>query len=170
MISLLLGTDTSINSNSSNTSNNLNTTDNNQDGIERNKSNLQYVNEETYKSRSCKEYKLKYDSALWVFTSPDLQKTEHFVNKEYFKRYIDSKNPQKEWCPTNEWWITTSYKDSSTSTTHVIAPNGKVYFISFWNWTYYSNNLTTQKRFSSIAEIKNFIKSRNPLIWMETKK
>ena len=170
MISLLLGTDTSTSSDSSNTSNNLNTTDNNQDGIERNKSNLQYVNEETYKSRSCKEYKLKYDSALWVFTSPDLQKTEYFINKEYFKRYIDSKNPQKEWCPTNEWWITTSYKDSSTSTTHVIAPNWKVYFISFWNWTYYSNNLTTQKRFSSIAEIKNFIKSRNPLIWMETKK
>ena len=164
LINQLLGTDTSNNS-TNNTSSNKNN-----DDIEWNKNNLTNVSDEIYTSRSCKQYRLQYDSRLWVFTSQNLQKTEYFINKEYFKRYIDSKNPQKEWCPTNAWWITVSYKDSSTSTSHFVAPNGKVYFISIENWSYYSNNLTTQKKFSSITEIKNFIKTNNPLISMEGKK
>jgi hypothetical protein len=41
-----------------------------------------------------------------------------------------------------------------------------VYFISAGNWSYYSNNLTTNKSFASLIEIKNFIKNRNPLIIM----
>ena len=162
LINQLLSNDNSNNTSNSNTQNN--------DGIERNKKNLKNVSDEIYKSRSCKEYRIQYDSWLWAFTSPNLQKTEYFINKEYFKRYIDSKNPQKEWCPTNEWWISTSYKDSSTSSTHVIAPNGKIYFISGGNWSYYSNNLTSNKSFWSLTEIKNFIKNRNPLINMEIKK
>ena len=160
LINQLLWTDTTTTENNKNID----------DGIERNKKNLKDINDEIYKSRSCKEYRIQYDSTLWAFTSPDLQKKEYFINKEYFKRYIDSKNPQKEWCPTNVWWISVSYKDSSTSTNHFVAPNWKVYFISIENWSYHSNNLTTQKKFSSITEIKNFIKNRNPLIWMETKK
>ena len=158
LINQLLGSDISSNNTNSNTQNN--------DGIERNKNNLKNISDEIYKSRSCKEYRIQYDSTLWAFTSPDLQKKEYFINKEYFKRYIDSKNPQKEWCPTNAWWISTSYKDSSTSSTHVITPNWKVYFISAGNWSYYSNNLTTNKSFASLIEIKNFIKNRNPLINM----
>ena len=156
LINQLLWTDTTTTENNKNID----------DGIERNKKNLKDISDEIYKSRSCKEYRIQYDSTLWAFTSPDLQKKEYFINKEYFKRYIDSKNPQKEWCPTNAWWISTSYKDSSTSSTHVITPNWKVYFISTGNWSYYSNNLTTNKSFASLIEIKNFIKNRNPLIIM----
>ena len=144
------------------------TNNNNQDydEIERNKNNLKNVSDEIYKSRSCKEYKIQYNSTLWAYTSPDLQKTEYFINKEYFKRYIDSKNPQKDWCPTNVWWISTNYKDNSSSNQHYIAPNWKVYFFTRENWIYKSNWLTKDKQFQSLNEIKYYIRDRNPLIWM----
>ena len=135
--------------------------------IERNKNNLKGVSDEIYKSRSCKEYRIQYNVDLWVFTSPDLKKKEFFVNKEYLKRYIDSKNPQKDWCPVNSWWITTIYRDKSSNNWHYISPNWKVYFISFENWYYFSDDLTVQKKFSTISEIKYYIRDRNPLIWMQ---
>lgn len=137
-------------------------------GVERNKNNIGYMTDETYKSRSCKEYRLHYDPDLWVFTSPDLQKTEYFINKNYFKRYIDSKNPQKNWCPTNIWRISTNYNDSSTNSENFIAPNGKVYFIQQKNWKYYSNNLNTENDFPSLIELKFYIRDRNPLIKMSS--
>ncbi len=145
-----------------------NTTNNDQsyDEIERNKNNLSNVSDEIYKSRSCKEYKIQYNPTLWVYTSPNLQKAEYFINKEYFKRYIDSKNPQKEWCPTNIWWISTNYKDTSSSNEYYIAPNWKVYFFSRENWIYKSNWLAKDKQFQSLNEIKYYIRDRNPLIWM----
>jgi len=135
--------------------------------IERNKNNLKGVSDEIYKSRSCKEYRIQYNVDLWVFTSPDLKKKEFFVNKEYLKRYIDSKNPQKDWCPVNSWWITTIYRDKSSNNWYYISPNWKVYFISFENWYYFSDDLTVQKKFSTISEIKYYIRDRNPLIWMQ---
>ncbi len=126
------------------------------------------TSDEIYKSRSCKEYKLQYNSDLWAFTSPDLQKTEYFINKDYFKRYIDSKNPRKEWCPSNEWWISSSYVDNSNSTDKYIAPNWKIYIILYENWKYHSNQLTKTVDFSSYTEIKYYIRDRNPLINMAT--
>lgn len=132
--------------------------------------NIQDTSEEIYTSRSCKQYKIQYNSSLWAFTSPNMQKSEYFINKDYLKRYLDSKNPQKANCPVNSWWISTSYNDNSNSSSSFTAPNGKVYSISNQNWKYSSNNLTTNKSFATLAEIKNFIKSRNPLIWMGTKK
>ena len=122
--------------------------------------------EETYTARSCKQYKLQYNSNLKAFTSPDMKKSEYFINKDYLKRYLDSKNPQKSNCPTNSWWISIPYKDDSNSSTNFTAPNGKVYLISNQNWSYSSNNFTSNKSFATLAEIKNFIKNRNPLIWM----
>lgn len=126
------------------------------------------TSDEIYKSRSCKEYKLQYNSDLWAFTSPDLQKTEYFINKDYFKRYIDSKNPRKEWCPSNEWWISSSYVDNSNNTDKYIAPNWKIYFILYENWKYHSNQLTKTVDFPSYNEIKYYIRDRNPLINMTT--
>ena len=137
-----------------------------QNNIERNKENIKDSNEETYISRSCKQYKIQYNQSLWAFTSPDLKKSEYFVNKEYLKRYIDSKNPQKEGCPQNSWWISTSYKDNSESSDNYIAPNWKVYFISEQNWYFSSNELNSKENFNSISAIKYFIRDRNPLIWM----
>jgi hypothetical protein len=59
------------------------------------------TSEEIYIARSCKQYKLQYNSSLNAFTSPDMKKSEYFINKDYLKRYLDSKNPQKSNCPIN---------------------------------------------------------------------
>ena len=120
----------------------------------------------TYTSRSCKDYNIEYLSELWVYSSPNLLKTEYFVNAEYFKRYIDSKNPQRNGCPTNVWWISNSYIDSSNSIYRYIAPNWKVYFITNQNWSYTSKELSKVKYFWTINELKSYIRDRNPLIWM----
>ena len=121
---------------------------------------------EVYKSRSCKEYEIKYNEDLWAFTSPNLIKTEYFVSKDYLKRYIDSKNPRKDWCPTNEWRISIQYSDTSSNDKKYIAPNGKIYYLSSKNNSYYSDNLSTQKNFSSINEMRFYIRDRNPIIKM----
>ncbi len=121
-----------------------------------------------YTSRSCKTYDIEYLNDLWVYSSKNLIKTEYFVNTDYFKRYIDSKNPQKTDCPTNIWWISNPYYDSSDSIYRYIAPNWKVYFIINQNWYYTSNELSKPKSFWSINELKSYIRERNPLIWMWT--
>ena len=54
-----------------------------------------------YTTRSCKQYKIEYDSDLEAFTSPDMKKSEYFISIDYLKRYLDSKNPQKQDCPKN---------------------------------------------------------------------
>lgn len=137
-----------------------------QNNVERNKDNIKSSDEEIYISRSCKQYRIQYNQSLWVYTSPNLKKTEYFISKEYLKRYIDSKNPQKENCPQNSWWITTSYRDKSESSNNYIAPNWKVYFISQQKWYFTSDELNTKKNFNSISALKYFIRDHNPLIWM----
>jgi hypothetical protein len=119
-----------------------------------------------YISRSCKPYNIEYISSLIAYTSPDLNKKEYFVSIDYLKRYVDSKNAQNAECYTNRSWITTPYADTSNWTDRYIAPNWKIYFISKINWLYTSNELSTQKSFSTIDELKNYIKTRNPLISM----
>lgn len=126
--------------------------------------------DEYYIARSCKKYKIEYLDNLGVYSSPNLKKEEYFISKDYFKRYIDSKNKQIEWCPTNVWWISTTYKDTSNSSDKYAAPNGKVYFINGQNWSYSSTQLDKElngaKRFSTINELKYFIRDRNPFINM----
>ena len=126
--------------------------------------------DEYYIARSCKKYKIEYLNNLEVYTSPNLKQDEYFVSKDYFKRYIDSKNKRADWCPTNVWWITTTYKDSSNSSDRYTAPNGKVYFINWQNWIYSSTELDKElngaKKFSTINELKYFIRDRNPFISM----
>ena len=126
--------------------------------------------DEYYIARSCKKYKIEYLNNLGVYTSPNLKKDEYFVSKDYFKRYIDSKNKRTDWCPTNVWWITTTYKDSSNSSDRYTAPNGKVYFINWQNWIYSSTELDKElngaKKFSTINDLKYFIRDRNPFISM----
>jgi len=139
-------------------------------------SNRSYTSNTTYKSnwnsewiytsRSCKTYDIQYIESLWVYTSPDLKKREYFVNTDYFKRYIDSKNAQLPNCPTNEWRIDSFYEDTSNSSDRFTAPNWKVYFITNQNWYYTSNELSNWKTFSSIVELKSYIRDRNPLIYM----
>ena len=130
-------------------------------------SNNKSSNTETvYTSRSCKVYNIEYISNLWAYTSPDLKKREYFVNIDYFKRYIDSKNPQQYNCPINEWRINTFYEDKSNSSERYTAPNWKIYFITNQNWLYTSNELSKSKSFWTINELKNYIKDRNPLIYM----
>ena len=119
-----------------------------------------------YTSRSCKKYNIEYIELLDAYTSPDLQKKEYFISLEYMKRYIDSKNNQQPNCQTNAWRVSTPYKDTSLSNERYIAPNWKIYFIIYKDW-YYSSDLINSKKFSSLSEIKYYIRDRNPLIWME---
>ena len=131
-----------------------------------NASNSSSTSDSVYTSRSCKVYNIEYISTLWAYTSPDLKNKEYFINSDYFKRYIDSKNPQKSGCPSNGWRINTAYNDSSNSFDRYTAPNWKIYFITNQNWLYTSNELSKPKNFSTINELKNYIRDRNPLVWM----
>ena len=123
----------------------------------------------TYTSRSCKTYGIIYSPSLDSYTSPDLKKKEYFVSPAYFKRYIDSKNPQVSWCPTNEWWISSSYLDKSSSSERYVAPNGKVYFIVKKNWWYTSEELSSQKTFDTVQKLKYYLRDHNPLINMQSR-
>lgn len=128
--------------------------------------------EEVYIARSCKKYTIIYSDTLNIYTSPNLNISEFFINKDYLKRYLDSKNRYQSWCPTNIWWITTSYIDRTNSSSRYTAPNGKVYLIVWEEWNYYSNELNrelkTPTSFKTIAELKYYIRDRNPLINMAT--
>ena len=134
--------------------------------------NSQYYNNtdnSTYISRSCKPYTIQYVTSLNAYTSPDLRKTEYFVNVDYFKRYVDSKNVRNAECSPNNNRINYSYTDNSQSNERVTAPNWKIYFISQQNWSFTSNQLSTAKSFATIDELKNYIKKRNPLtsMWIQ---
>ena len=123
----------------------------------------------TYISRSCKPYTVQYIQTLNAYTSPDLNRKEYFVNIDYFKRYVDSKNAQNPECSAwGWWWISSSYTDTYTWTDRYTAPNWKIYFITQQNWSYTSNELGVAKSFSTIDELRNYIKQRNPLINMWT--
>lgn len=119
-----------------------------------------------YISRSCKPYNIEYISSLNAYTSPDLNKKEYFINIDYFKRYVDSKNAQNAECYTERSRISSSYTDNENRNDRYIAPNWKIYFIHEQNWLYTSNELSSQKGFSTINELKEYIKIRNPLISM----
>lgn len=119
--------------------------------------------DEIYVSRSCKSYRIQYIESLNAYTSPDLKKTEYFVNIDYFKRYIDSKNSQNAECYANRSRITDSYSDTNTERDRAIAPNGKIYFIEQQNDWYSSKQFSSAKSFSSISELKEFINKHNPL-------
>ena len=120
----------------------------------------------TYTSRSCKSYDIQYIESLDVYSSPNLQKNEYFLNTEYLERYIDSKNPQKSTCPQNWWRISNPYNDTSNSSERYIAPNWKVYFIKEENWLYYSDEMDKKQLFQTISEIKEYIRNRNTFIQM----
>lgn len=128
------------------------------------------IEEEVYTSRSCKKYTIKYYEDIDAFSSPDLKKQEYFVSKEYFKRYIDSKNKPVDGCPTNEWWITTKYKDDSESKDKYIASNWKVYLLEWEEWNYYSKELDSElkspTKFKTLEELKYYIRDRNFLTSM----
>ena len=119
-----------------------------------------------YTSRSCKTYTIEYVSSLNAYTSPNLLRNEYFVNIDYLKRYIDSKNTQNSECYIDWWWISTSYVDTYNWTDRYTAPNWKIYFIKQENWRYTSNELSSPRAFQTIDELKNYIKERNPLISM----
>ena len=120
----------------------------------------------TYIARNCKSYSIEYINTLWVYTSSDLKNREYFINTDYLKRYIDSKNPQQPNCPKNEWRINSHYDDQSNNIDRYIAPNWKIYFITNQNWTYTSNELKKNKKFWTISELKKYIKNNNPFVWM----
>ena len=120
-------------------------------------------NDTTYTSRSCKVYTIEYVDNLQAYTSPNLKKQEYFINTDYFKRYIDSKNQQLPNCPINWWKVLNSYVDNSSNQNRFTAPNGKIYFISQQWWGYTADWLSNQKTFKTIDELKNYIKTRNPL-------
>ena len=119
-----------------------------------------------YISRSCKPYNIEYIPELNAYTSPDLKKKEYFVNFDYLKRYVDSKNAQNAECYIERTWVTTWYIDMNDYTDRYIAPNWKIYFINEKNWYYMSSQLSSPKTFETIGELKKYIKDRNPLTSM----
>ena len=119
-----------------------------------------------YISRSCKPYNIEFISSLNAYTSPDLNKKEYFINIDYFRRYVDSKNAQNAECYTERSWISSPYIDKEDRTDRYIAPNWKIYFIIEENWLYTSNELSSEKWFSTNNELKEYIKKRNQLISM----
>lgn len=123
-------------------------------------------NTDEYTSRSCKTYTIEYIQSLNAYTSSDFLKKEYFINVDYMKRYIDSKNARSTECYINWWWISTSYVDTYNWTDRYIAPNWKIYFIKQENWLYTSNELNSRINFQTSDELKNYIKERNPLISM----
>jgi len=122
------------------------------------------IEDEIFIARNGKKYTIQYVPVLKIYTSKDLKKEEYFINTDYIKRYIDSKNPQK-WS-SNRWRIATSYLDKSDNEERFVAPNWKVYYITGKNWIYSSKQLSSWKSFSSIKQLKLFIRDHNPLIWM----
>ena len=153
---------TKNNSSSTNTTSNTNTTTTNTySSNSQTTQNTNYWND-TYISRSCKPYTIYYITSLNAYTSPNLKKPEYFINIDYLKKYVDSKNVQNAEC-YNGWWINSPYIDNYTWSDRVTAPNGKIYFINKENWSFTSKQLTTAKSFSTIDEIKTYIKKHNPL-------
>lgn len=122
-------------------------------------------NYEIYESRSCEKYRIEFNDILSAYTSPDLKTTEYFINLEYFKRYIDSKNTQNVAC-NNKSWISYPYVDTYTWTNYIVAPNGKIYFTEEINWLYTSNQLKSWVTFPSFNELRLYINASNPLTEM----
>lgn len=123
---------------------------------------------EEYQSRSCKIYYIIYNNDLWVYTSNELKNTEYFINTDYLKRYIDSKNPQQQWCPNINSRISSAYNDQNNLENKYIAPNWKVYFIYRDNNKFKSNELSNSHNFSSIEQLKDHIKEHNLFINMNS--
>jgi len=116
----------------------------------------------TYVSRSCKTYSIEYVNSLNVYTSPNLKKREYFINTDYFKRYIDSKNIPNAECTQNSIRLT-PYNDTSADRNRFVAPNWKVYFITQQDWYYTSSELNAGKKFWNVDELKRYIGRNNPL-------
>ena len=116
---------------------------------------------EIYESRSCEKYRIEFNNELSAYTSPDLKTTEYFINSDYLKRYIDSKNAQNIACNKNKSWVSSPYIDNNTNTKYVVAPNGKVYFITQTNWWYSSSQLKSWITFSSIDELRAYVNKYN---------
>ena len=125
--------------------------------------NTENNNYEIYESRSCEKYRIEFNEELSAYTSPDLKTTEYFINTDYFKRYIDSKNAQNASCSSNKSWISSPYVDNNTGTNFIVAPNGKIYFTTQTDWWYTSSQLKSGSIFSTFDELRLFINEYNPL-------
>lgn len=125
------------------------------------------ANYEIYESRSCESYRIEFNSELSAYTSPNMRTTEYFINPDYFKRYIDSKNTPNAACYSgSRTRISSPYVDNYTGTDRIVAPNGKIYFINKTDWWFTSNQLKAWNKFSSFAELRQYINQFNPLTEM----
>ena len=119
---------------------------------------------ESYTARNCKSYTIIYDPSVNAYTSPDFKKTAYFINADYLKRYIDSRNQKPANCSIGMQRIMSPYNDMSWDTWRYIAPNGKIYFISYYNGMYMSDDISSSRTFRSLSDIKSYIKNNNSIV------
>ena len=118
--------------------------------------------ESDYEAPNGKMYRITYDSSRDMYTSPDFRTTKYFSTLTQLKDHIDLKNPS---------WSSSSSSSSSTLNYDIdsnrfsapyTAPNGKVYQIfRTTDNTYGAYEMKTMKLFSTVPELKAYIKSKN---------
>jgi hypothetical protein len=116
-----------------------------------------------YKARNCKTYRITYLSHQNVYTSPDFKNEMFFVAPAYIERYIDSKNPGN--C-TNKRQYATNPTFSNKSELRYIAPNGKIYYTDTDGKKWFSNEMESITKFSSLKALQNVIFSKNAQLSM----
>lgn len=111
---------------------------------------------------NCKKYTVLYDSNKDAYYSPDMKisnwKKSYFADMSSLLRFIDANNIWGD-CDYHIYTSKSSYKNSSSD--RYIAPNGKVYDITFTNIWYTSPDLATTKYFASLSELKSYISKNN---------
>ena len=108
---------------------------------------------------NCKEYNITYNEDNESYTSSNLSQITYFANRDSLTRYIDSKNPGD--CHINTYGVSSRVFTNTDPNKH-IASNGKIYFITMESGKYTSNTFMYKKYFTSLAELRSYIDSKNP--------
>lgn len=116
------------------------------------------INTWAYIAPNCKEYAVSYDYTKEAYTSPTFHVITFFAHRDALTRYIDSKNPGDCHITT---YATVTWVFTNTDPSKHIAPNGKVYMIQSSTQWYTSTTFSTVKYFTTLAELRNYINSKN---------
>jgi hypothetical protein len=120
--------------------------------------------ESDYEAPNGKVYRITFDSSREMYTSPDFRTAKYFSTLTQLKDHIDLKNPSGSSSSSSSSSSTSNYDiDSNRFSAPYTAPNGKVYRIfRTRDNTYGAYEMRTIKLFSSVPELKAYLKSKNP--------